>query len=49
MINGLPNEVIVCYPKTNWSLLGLCHQVVVNAHGSMEDIRVPGHWREQES
>lgn len=47
MINGLPNEVIVCYPRANWSLLGLCHQVVVNVHGGMELLGFHKHWSEE--
>lgn len=44
VINGLPNEVIVRYPKANWSLLGQCHQVMVNVPGSMKRIESHKPW-----
>ena len=45
MINGLPNEVTVRSPKANWSLLGWCHQAVVNVPRSMERIEFHKRWR----
>ena len=44
MINGFPDEVIVGYPKANWSLLGWCHQVMVNVCRSMECIEFYKPW-----
>lgn len=44
MINGLPNEVIVHYPKASRSPLGLCHEVVVNVPRSMECIKFHKPW-----
>lgn len=44
MINGLPSEVVVRCPKANWSLLGLCHQVMANVPRSMECIEFHKPW-----
>lgn len=44
MINGLPNEVILCYPKANWSPLGHCHQLMVNVPRSLEHIKFHKPW-----
>lgn len=44
MINGLPNEVLARSPKANWSLLGQCHQVMVNVPRSMTHIEFPEPW-----